>query len=270
MIKIKDSNNEYHSHEQLSASALKKIYASSVRQWLKVKQLPTKAMGFGTAVHTALLEPDLFDKEIAVKPANIDRRTKAGKELYNEFVEKSKGLTIIDSDELALIEAIKVEVDNNEYIKPYLQGEKELSHYGNFEGVGFRCRPDVVNYDKGFIVDVKTCQDTHPAAFTRDVYKWGYHLQAAVYSDFLGLDAAAFRFIVIMSKMVKAEDGSMIPFADVQLMALDNKVIEQGREAYKQAISKYVFYKEQGFDNVISWKYIANDEAYIVKGYGRN
>jgi hypothetical protein len=62
----------------------------------------------------------------------------------------------------------------------------------------------------------------------------------------------------------------MIPFADVQLMALDNKVIEQGREAYKQAISKYVFYKEQGFDNVISWKYIANDEAYIVKGYGRN
>lgn len=270
MKKIKDTNSEYHSHDCLSASALKTIYKSSVRQWLKIKIQPSKAMGFGTAVHAALLEPETFNDEIAIKPAGIDRRTKAGKEAYADFVEKSKGLTIIDNDEYNLIEAIKVEIANNEYIQPYLIGDKEISHYGSFENIEFRCRPDVVNYSKGFIADVKTCQDTHPAAFTRDVYKWGYHLQAAAYSDFLGIDASAFRFIVVMAKMVKQDDGSFKPFADVQLMSLDDKVIEAGRKAYKEAISKYIFYKEQGFDNVICWQHIADDESYIIKGYGRN
>lgn len=271
MIKKKDSNAEYHSKDSLSSSALKSIYKTSVKAWLNQNIKPSKAMAFGTAVHTALLEPEVFDDEIVIKPNDIDRRTKIGKEAYNEFIEKSKGKTIIESEDKILIEEIKKEVDKKDYIKYYLEGEKELSHYGKFLDLNCRCRPDCINYEKSFISDIKTTQDTHPAAFQRDSMKWAYHLQAAFYSDFCGIPAENFRFIVISSKIIEDRNGNRLPYADVQLIKMGDQLISMGRKAYLEAMDKYKLFQSTGISDLITWDYIDdNDQSFIINGYGKH
>ena len=75
---------------------------------------------------------------------------------------------------------------NHDLAQKYCQGQIELSHYGKYENLDVRVRPDCLNRVEGFISDVKTCQDNSPNAFKRDVYKYAYHLQAAFYMDMCG------------------------------------------------------------------------------------
>jgi exodeoxyribonuclease VIII len=48
-----------------------------------------------------------------------------------------------------------------------------------------KCRPDWESPagDGVILLDLKTCQDASPAGFARAVVNFGYHLQAAHYSD---------------------------------------------------------------------------------------
>ena len=57
--------------------------------YLNQKPFESKAMAFGSAVHTALLEPDDFDDEYYVMP-KLDRRTKIGQTTYNDRVKLTK------------------------------------------------------------------------------------------------------------------------------------------------------------------------------------
>ena len=75
MIKKQDTNQEYHSHDSISASGLKTIYKKSVFHYLNQEQfVSTPAMNFGSAVHSVLLEPE--KKEILALPKNLNLRTK--------------------------------------------------------------------------------------------------------------------------------------------------------------------------------------------------
>jgi exodeoxyribonuclease VIII len=260
MRKVFDTNQEYHADNSVSASGLKKIYKTSVRRWLAEKVVPSKAMAYGTAVHTKILEPENFQRDIFIMP-KIDRRSKAGKEEHAAIIKEAEGKTIIDEAENNLI----IEINNllkskdRKYIWPYLEGQKELSHYNEFNGVNCRCRPDNINYEKGFIMDVKTCQDTSPYLFGYDIKKWGYHLQAAFYSDFCGIDPKQFKFIIVMSKYIKDE-----MFVDIQLIDLSEDNIERGRQAYLKALDNYKFYKETGICPGYIWGTISDENAYTI------
>ena len=77
----KDSNEQYHQHDSISASGLKTIYKKSVYHFLNQRYKETPAMALGTAVHQAILEPnDFYDVYHVID--KIDKRTKAGKEEY--------------------------------------------------------------------------------------------------------------------------------------------------------------------------------------------
>ena len=133
IIEKVESNESYHEERNhISSSVLKKIYSTTVKHFLAQRFKPTPSMNFGTAVHTAILEPEIFDKEIFVIK-KIDRRSKEGKILYKQQVELSKGKTIISEDDMLRIEEIKrvlYEKDKsgfyyNQYILDYLEGKKE-------------------------------------------------------------------------------------------------------------------------------------------------
>jgi hypothetical protein len=76
-------NAEYHAHPAISKSHLDLIARSPLHYWARyidenrVAQEATPAMRLGTALHTHVLELDSWDKDIAVSPFGIDRRTKA-------------------------------------------------------------------------------------------------------------------------------------------------------------------------------------------------
>lgn len=231
----KDSNEVYHSSDAISASGLKKIFKKSVYHFLNQKPFESSSMALGTAIHTAILEPDNFYKDYHVFP-KIDRRTKAGKEMFEAETKKAADKILLAEEDHEKIKAILENYRANETAVKYCQGEVEVSHYGSFEGADVRVRPDVKNAVAGFISDIKTCQDNSPQAFLKDVYKYAYHLQAAFYSDALGFDPLNFRFVAIETNY---------PFS-VEVYALSKEMIEKGRNAYMKALSDWKLYKATG------------------------
>lgn len=279
IIEKVESNESYHEERNhISSSVLKKIYSTTVKHFLAQRFKPTSSMNFGTAVHTAILEPQLFDKEIFVTK-KIDRRSKEGKMLYQQQIELSRGKTMISEDDMLRIEEIKrvlYEKDEsgnyyNQYILNYLEGKKEHSYYVYADGNNFKVRPDCFNLDKKFISDIKTTQSTNPYKFRSQCYQYYWHLQAVVYSDYLGVPPENFRFIAIESEIVEHSDGSRIPFADIQLFSLDEKMIESGRLAYQQAFAKWKYYLKHGrCSGYVTENINENDLSIIMSGYGKN
>jgi membrane-associated HD superfamily phosphohydrolase len=247
----KDSNDIYHSHDSISASGLKTIHKKSVYHLINQQFKETPAMALGTAVHQAILEPHDFH-DIYHVIEKIDKRTKAGKEEYQKQIDLAKGKIIIEDDIHEIIKSILGDFRQNDLAQKYCKGEIELSHYTQYEGIDVRVRPDVINHVSDFITDVKTCQDNSPQAFKRDVYNWGYHLQAAFYMDMCGINN--FRFIACTTKY---------PYT-VEVYTLDEKDIEFGRMAYKNAFKQWKKYLETGVVSRYDWHNIHEDGSYIL------
>ena len=248
---VKDTNAEYHSQKDyISASGLKMIAKKSVHHYLNADFKSTPSMAFGTAVHTAIYEPSDFHKEYHIIP-KIDRRTKAGKELYAQHIEEAKEKTILEEEDHQRILTILENLAKSE-AKEYVQGEMELSHYTEFEGIKVRVRPDCVNKVAGFISDVKTCQDNSPRAFLSDIYKFKYHVQAAFYMDILGVNK--FIFIAIETNA---------PYS-IETYVLSDELLEKGRQEYKKAIADWKYYLET--DVALGYDGIRNDDGIIILG----
>ena len=82
------SAGEYHAVPGASASRLNKMFRKSpahMRHDLENPEEPTQAMTIGTATHSAILEPDLFQKEWGRLPEG-DGRSKAIKEAKADLV----------------------------------------------------------------------------------------------------------------------------------------------------------------------------------------
>jgi exodeoxyribonuclease VIII len=246
-----DTNEQYHSAPGISASGLKSIHKKSVYHFINQKPFESSAMALGTAVHCAMLEPEMYYKEFHVMP-KIDRRTKAGKEQFAIEQKKAEGKKLVAFDDHEKITKILDNFRNHDLAQQYCKGEIELSHYTQHEGLDVRVRPDCLNRVENFISDVKTCQDNAPMAFRRDVYKYGYHLQAAFYCDMLGIDN--FKFIAVETNY---------PFS-VEVYTLSDEMIEQGRKAWKLAFADWKIYCETGIVSGYIWNDFHDDGSLIL------
>lgn len=249
MIIKKDTNAEYHSSRAISASGLKYIWKESVANFLTRKFSGSAATELGTAIHELLLEPELFEQKYYLMPDIGDGRTKEGKAQKAEHAKNANGKMLLEKD---MIDAIYQNFKQNELAQKYCIGEVEVSHYTEFDGVDVRVRPDCKSAN--WISDIKTCQDNSPSAFRRDVYKWGYHLQAAFYSDVLGIDPLNFRFIAIRTKY---------PF-NIAVYGLNPDQIEQGRAGYKSALEDWKVYLSTNIALEYKGKEMAKDGAVIL------
>ena len=235
MKKIKDSNEVYHSHASISASGLKTIYKKSVFHYLNKEQfISTPAMNFGSAVHSALLEPE--KNEIIALPENINLRTKKDRDFKTKLIEDNN----VSNNRLAT--KLLSELDEIEY-----------SYYGTIEDIDVRVRPDGIKKNK-HIIDIKTCNDASPKAFRNAIYNYAYSLQACFYSEALGYDPAAFRFIAIQNKY---------PF-DVAVYSLSNDLIEHGKTAWRTAFNLWADYIKENKVSGFYWNNINKDGSLIV------
>lgn len=64
-------------------------------------------------------------------------------------------------------------------------GEAEVSVFYEHSGTGkqAKVRGDYYREDLAVLADVKSCQDARPEAVMRDIFKYGYHISAAMYLD---------------------------------------------------------------------------------------
>lgn len=182
-----ESNSEYHNDKTaINKSRLTNMaVCPQYFKWCEENpQEPTEDLIVGSAFHKLVLEPNEFDSEFAIMPI-IDRRTKAGKELYNEFVESNNGKTVITSEQYEMICAMRDAILSNPYAKKLHNGEHEQSMYFVDELTGIQCkiRPDTYTRigDKVIITDDKSCKSAMPEDFMRDIIRYGYDVQAYMF-----------------------------------------------------------------------------------------
>jgi exodeoxyribonuclease VIII len=220
------SNAEYHARPEVSKSGLDLVHRSPLHYWNRYlnpdrePEDPTPAMMIGSALHTAVLEPHLFDDEYAVAPA-CDRRTKEGKMIWADFEQQAAGKTLLKAEDATNIELMSAAVRQHKAAGFLLRmpGRCEQSYFWTDETSGekCKCRPDWHSEDRLIIADVKTCEDASPGAFLRKaVFAYRYHVQAAFYSK--GLGAKQFIFIAVEKKA---------PYA-VGVYTLPAELVERG------------------------------------------
>tara|TARA_R100000654_G_scaffold69416_1_gene98990 strand:+ start:11959 stop:12723 length:765 start_codon:yes stop_codon:yes gene_type:complete len=254
VIKKKDTNQEYHSHDSISASGLKTIFKKSVYHFVnREKYVSTSAMNFGSAVHSLLLEYE--KKEVFCLPKNLNLRTKKDREYKKHILSENKDKIIVSHEEKESLNKIIENVTNNKLANKLIStlDEIENSYYGTFDNVPVRIRPDGIKKNR-YIIDIKTCQDASPIAFRNSIFNYAYHLQACFYSEMLGFDPSAFRFIAIENKY---------PY-DVAVYSLSDNLIEKGKQAWRLAFKSWRQYiinnKIQGFH----WQDINEDGSHIL------
>lgn len=253
MIKKEQTNKEYHLDPSISASGIKTIFLKSVFHHLNKAFKKTPAMVLGSAVHSYFLEPENFKKEFFVMP-KLDLRTKIGKQTKVNIELENKGKDLITEEDFSIIKGIEKNYNKNESALYYSKGEVEVSHFITYKGIPLKARPDCFNIENNFISDIKTCQDNSPKSFRYDVYKWGYHLQAVVYSEVMGIPVENFRFIAIETKY---------PYS-VQLYSLNEKMIEEGRFGFQKALSDWRLYLETGIVMGYNTDNLNNDGSIIL------
>ena len=233
MKTVIESNAAYHSsNEYVGSSTLKTIHKKSVYHAVnRLQTEPTPAMLLGSAIHAKVLEPKKFDDEFLLIE-KLDLRYNADKEKKKEY--EASGKILIQPKDGELIDNVYDSVLSNPFAAQYLAGDIELSHYTTFMDVKVKVRPDVKGKD--FISDLKTCQDNSPRAFRSDVFKYGYHIQAAFYCMVLGYPVESFKFIAVETNH---------PYT-TEVYTLSEEMIEMGIADMVNALDKWKEYKQTG------------------------
>lgn len=198
------SNADYHGGPGISKSGLDQIARSPLHYWsryLDPQRTPTEqtaSMRLGTAIHTAVLEPDQFNSRYVTVPDDAPRKptsaqlnakkpsddTIAAIAWWDRFNAERGDREIIDQADAATCSAIAQVVRQHPTArKVFATGQAEMSCYWTDRETGLlcKCRPDWLALP--FIVDLKSTEDASADAFQRSAWNWRYWVQAAWYID---------------------------------------------------------------------------------------
>ena len=216
--------------DYLSFSALR-AFSKSPNHYLEYERKkaeggdPSPAMHFGRLAHSLVLEPEKFGKDWAVAP-QCDRRTKAGKATWADFLESATGREVASFDDFKRAKAVAESVSAHPESERLFSGskfEKKLNgKIGGFEFLGFA---DISGAD--FIVDLKTTRDASHHAFQRDAFNGLYHIQAAIYLKLTGLE----NYYIIAAE-------SVAPY-NVGIFEMDSEMIARGFELLEDLIFNF-------------------------------
>ena len=230
------TEKEYNEIDAVRRSDLMKIRKSPLHyKWAKEhpeEEESTPSQIFGAAAHKYLLELGSFYDEYALAP-NVDKRTKAGKEEWERFKAENEGKTVITSDDLDKLWLMQEAVCDHKGAKELLSGTIETPILWTDPETGIECkiRPDVVAMKDGrpIIVDYKTVTSCDERTFWRECDKYGYQLQAGMYTEGYALT----NYIEVGFAFVAQEKTA--PYA-CRVFYCDPEFIEQGNEEYHQLL----------------------------------
>ena len=200
-ISIKD----YHANtSHVSATSIKHAKVSLKEfDWFRRGLMP-KSDGlhfdFGNAFESALLDKEFFKKDVAImqteywiaeamaeKPdLKVPKNSKKYKDFESTFYNENRGKYIIPDTGLQSYEAIELMLEScykDPTIRSLVEGtEYQLSLFWEDPETGLRLktRPDICKRKRNVVVNLKTALDGSPKAFTKDLVKFDYPLQACV------------------------------------------------------------------------------------------
>lgn len=239
------TEKEYRAHPAVSRSELWKFRASPQKFWYAKQhpEEPTPALLFGQVFHKLVLEPLTFADEFAVAPL-VDRRTAAGKQQWKEFLDGSAGKTVVPLEMMAQASDMLQSVVNEPLALKLLDGAHETPYFWRDADSGdtwCKCRTDCLctKYSQPIIVDVKSTADASTDAFMRDAVKYGYDLQAAMYSE--GVEACTGEAPMFVFIAVEKTP----PYA-VNILQADELFMRRGQTLLRETLTEYRYCRESG------------------------
>ena len=230
---------EYHSNPNVVGhSALVSLLQSPkrYRASLLTGRTVTEAMEFGTAFHTRVLEPELFEKTYVVKP-KFDRRKSADKEAEAAWDAQNEGKKTITESGLSDLNGMFESIMEEPHIEVMVNNSyREKSFFWTDEETGIECRirPDLLVYDAQTkkiiaVADLKSTQNASKERFKKEISDRGYDLQAAFYADAVsGILGRAIPFFLIPVESVS-------PFCAASY-EVGSLTMEVGRKKYRTAL----------------------------------
>lgn len=225
------SARDYHAADGISKGGLDAI-ARSPAHYRYGEREDTAALRQGRAIHTAVLEPELFEATYALAEG---RR--------NKSAEKTE-LTKLEWETCKGVAAAIAEHPTCEDL--FANGEPEESVFWHDTDTLLlcRCRPDWTHYGDNidrqpYLLDLKTTKDASPGGFARTVDTYRYHVQAAFYLD--GWSAAVSRWC---DEFIFIAVEKTPPYA-IGLYRLPDWKIEEGRQLYRRDLATYEYCRDR-------------------------
>jgi len=185
------SNNDYHSDPAISRSGVMMFADSPYKYWANylnpnrpIKK-STDAMDLGSAFHTLILEPLLFQQLYFIKPTRVylkyDGKDKY--ESYKRVCEKleNSDFMIIENEDYEKLLGMQRALKSHKEAWELIQNAKyEQSYFWEDKESGMLCkaRPDILH--DNMIIDLKTCASASSRAYQRAMVDGGYHVQGAI------------------------------------------------------------------------------------------
>lgn len=226
---------DYRRYPAVSQSGLKTILDCPARyDWERTHPKIKRAFDLGHVVHA-----DLLGVGAGVHVVDApDWRTKAARDEADEA--RTAGLVPILTHEREHAAAAAAAVRAHPLAGPMLAhpGHSETAMFWTDERTGTPCKGLVDRClttadDTTWILDVKTVgRSAHPESFARDAATYGYHVQAAFYSDgWAAITGDTPRFLNVVVEI----DAPHL----VSVVELDSDAIEAGRARYADALDTY-------------------------------
>jgi exodeoxyribonuclease VIII len=229
--------NVYHCvPDSISKSGLDRVALSPAHYRYQEKREPTRHMAIGSAIHSALLTPELYEidylrlREVTVRTASE----------YKSAVKEwpGGGDFVLTGPESAHVDGMQacVMADNNARELLAGDGYRESSLFVRDPVTNYcvRVRFDFLAADPlRPVVDLKKTQDCRANAFERSVVNYRYHVQAALYLDALEWATGQRRNFVMLALEEK------LPHA-LKPYVIGPESLALGRKLYRDDLNKFV------------------------------
>ena len=233
------TDDVYHAGPGIGSTMVKTFLDSPARyNWIYNqghREAPNDAMVFGSALHCAVLQPDLFPKKYVSFIKAEGTGSRARNEAAKAEIEKS-GQVALPLDQINTINHMVEGI--RRYIGPYLDGGiSESSYYWTDEETGLLCKVRLDHVFGATIFDLKSTSDI--SKIQSHIANFNYHVQAAFYSDaFDILKGERPNFIFLFCE--KSE-----PYL-LDAVMLDQEALQLGRDRYRESLKGIQLCQELG------------------------
>lgn len=197
-------NEVYHTMPgSYSKSGLDVLHDDPYKFFNRKQREQTRAMQIGSAIHAAILEPDVFAEEYMLLPEVRDRRQSEYKQAVKAFG-VGKVFTNAECERIAgMQKAVHANTEAHKLLTA--PGYFEVSGFSVDERTGLVMRhrfDKLANINGEWVgVDLKKTQCANQFKFSRSMWDYRYHVQDAIYSkgfkEITGSELAAFKFIAV-------------------------------------------------------------------------
>jgi hypothetical protein len=227
---------EYIAYEAIHFSTLKYIDKSPADyKWaIEVGRTDTTALLKFRAVHTAVMEPDVFDERYVVFPG----KKRQGKD-WDKFAEEHKDHEIIKADEKQVILNMADKVHEHPLASQiFEEGEAERAIVWTHKRTGLKMKCRLDWWSKHVLVDLKN-GPVQERLFGAIAAKLKYHVQIAMYDEALYVETGERppkKFVVV----------DPTPPHHVAVVPVDEEQLRVGRECFEGWLDAVVECRNSG------------------------